>query len=496
MELVRDRKLIVSRYAGRAGKMLVPRQLPGKALNLIELYDKWRKGELASLASDASYWFVRDAIVCLDDIERIGGSFDIVSLFGIVDELRERGCKVVLLLNRDNLSGESDTLRQYWEKVVDIDLALAPEVQSNIDIVFEAMDLPDSYRGAALDLFQRVDCRNIRIHRRAAGVLVAAREALSVVSDAAQLEVVRHASLLVWAILNPDQSFDQDMIIGSGEALMWFALMDRAEEDVRVSEMEKAWAAVMEKTGYSPAIFDSFLINYIQTGLLDRSGFRGAIQKFDQDLANAHSEDRLVSAIFSYQNDFTLSRDQYVEQVTTALREGLEHLSVFQYDQGLQALLRANQVVDDLCRDFVRARSDHLEAVARAEGRDRLPETPAFQEEIRRREAAYRSIHFTIDEVADALRGGDGWSSSQTDFLGSQSVADYVAWIRSTPPDLGRKIRAIQGLAGGNAGSETEAVSRLENALRQIAREDEFNAERVRTLFNVEIDEGDAEDDR
>lgn len=493
MELVRDRKSLANRYAGQVGKLLIPRQLPGKALNVLQLYDKWRKGELAGLASETSYWFVRDAVVCLDDVERLGMTLDNGSLFGIVDELRERGCKVVLLLNRNKLEIDTRKLKNYWEKVVDIDLALEPDVQSNVGIVFEAMELPESHVNEATDLFQRVDCRNIRIHRRAAGVLAAVQVEIADLSDLAQRHVAKNASLLVWALLNPDQSFDENMIIRSGDTLMWFALMDRAEEDARISEAEKEWAAVMDATAYSPAVFDSYLSRYIQTGYLDRSGLRTSLEEFDQRLAQADIEDRLLSSVFSYQNDFTMSQDHYVGSVTAALRDGLEQLSVFQYDQGLSALRRLGQDVAPLCQEFINARGEHLEAVARAEGRDRMPETPALKEEIFRREAAYRSTRFTIDEVAEALRGGDGWSRSQTEFLAAQSVTDYVDWIRSTPPELGRKIRAIQRLGGGNAGPEFEAVSRLENALREIARESDFNADRVRILFNIDINRGDGE---
>lgn len=486
MKLAKSRKAIAERYTKQVRELLIPRQLPGKSIGMLELFDKWHKGELASLASEASYWFVRDAIVCLDDIERKGSALDPVALFGLVDELRERDCKVVMLLNRSQLAYEDDAVKRYWEKVVDIDLSLAPDIATNVAIVCNEVKLPPLVQDAATDLFSKVGCRNMRIQGRAAGVLAAIADELKTVSDQAKQYIARHSALLAWALLNPSQTFDTNMIIGSGEAKMWFALIDQAENDERVSEIEREWARVLEQTGYRPAAFDEHLIRYIQTGYLDRLVFAAALAEFDNQLTYANLEDQLNQTVFSYQNDFTMTREEYIDRVSVALREGMDGLTVFQFDQGLQALIRAGQNVTALCGDYIRARGEHLQAVAEADERDRQPETQLLSDEIHRRHADYLGRRYTIDQVADSLRGGDGWTRSQVEFLAAQPAAHYVTWIQSNPPDLGYKMRAIHRLGGGNAGPEFEAASRLEEALRQLADQSEFNAERVRTLFGID----------
>ena len=51
------------------------------------------------------FFCCRNQIVCIDDLERSGADLNIKDVFGLVSYLKEqRGCKVVLLLNDEELS--------------------------------------------------------------------------------------------------------------------------------------------------------------------------------------------------------------------------------------------------------------------------------------------------------------------------------------------------------------------------------------------------------
>lgn len=492
MLLSKDRKNIMQRYSDEMGKLLVPRQLSGKTIGLLEMIDRFRRGDLAGFASEASYWFVRDALVCLDDLERLPKGFDSRTLLGIVDELRERGCKVVLLLNRDRLPADDETLQQYWEKVVDIDLSLIPEVDSNVAIVFEGADLPPEFLEAATRVFRSVDCRNIRIHRRAVGLIKAIMPDLEGITLPVQLATVEHAALLCWALLDPSQALSEDVVGSEKYGSMWVAILSHGDARARLTPEEEEWAKVIERTAFSPLPFDHHLMSYIKTGWLDHEAICETLRTVDASAEALQCERQLNGVLRAYRDDFTLDRDAYVERMVEVLRAGLAHLTVFDFDTGIEVLERRHAEIDDLVNDYIVARDEHLQAVAEAQGRDREPKNTTLREEVARRKAEYLARRFTIDGVANDLAAQDGWSRSQIEYLAGQPVDAYLEWMRSNPPNLGRKIRAIQDVVGGDDETDTQARTVLEQALLTLAGENDFNAERIRRVYGVAIpaDEG------
>ena len=88
-------------------------------------------GKLLSVALEAAApYLVHDALICLDDFERLprtGVQFD--EVLGFITTLKEeKGCKVVLILNEDALAERADTFRTYREKVIDKDIRFSPTV--------------------------------------------------------------------------------------------------------------------------------------------------------------------------------------------------------------------------------------------------------------------------------------------------------------------------------------------------------------------------------
>lgn len=72
-----------------------------------------------NLLSSLEYKFVNNYLVCIDDIERKGSALEIKEIMGVIDELaRRKNCKVVLILNEDNLHEETaqQQFLEYREK--------------------------------------------------------------------------------------------------------------------------------------------------------------------------------------------------------------------------------------------------------------------------------------------------------------------------------------------------------------------------------------------
>lgn len=485
LTLTQSRKSIVERYKTASKNSLVSRELPAKGVVLLT---RTVQSGMASLIREASYWFVRDCVVCLDDVERLGKGLNGRAVMGVVDELRDRGCKVVMVLNRDELPTEDSSFREYWEKIIDVDLNLSPNVQQNANIVFGMDFRPAEYAEWVRAVFEQVGCSNIRIHKRCGWLVKKLESSIRNLRQTVQKEVVEHAALLSWAMLDPKIDVSADIVSSQKYGSLWVAVVSHGNARDELSEEEEKWAQVIERTGYSPVSFDRYLVSLINTGWCDEAAFDDALQLTNHEEAAEQGRQRLYEAFRAFKGDFALDRDGYANLLHRVLTEERDTLSVFEYDGGVRSLAQLGQNVDVLVQSYIENRGDHLQAVAEAQGRDREPDDPLLAAEIRRREEAFQNNRFTIDQVALHLATSDSWGRNQIEFLASQSPDAYEAWLRSGIDGLDRKIRAILRFRGDNERCYALAVGHLETALRAIASDNEFNAERIARVYGVTIE--------
>lgn len=83
--------------------------------------------------------YIKDMLICFDDIERINDKFQIDTLMGYADELaQQKNCKIILIFNENELEEkQKDTFNKYREKVVDIELTYSPTLNEQLEIAFD-----------------------------------------------------------------------------------------------------------------------------------------------------------------------------------------------------------------------------------------------------------------------------------------------------------------------------------------------------------------------
>ena len=110
--------------AKAGGKWLLPffQQLP------------WIKNQVGVVSSLWFHW-VKDTIVCIDDIEWRGDKLSIRDVLGLVSYLKEqKGCKLVLIMNDEKLEEENTNFRLYFDKVIDVYLKFSPTAEESVRI--------------------------------------------------------------------------------------------------------------------------------------------------------------------------------------------------------------------------------------------------------------------------------------------------------------------------------------------------------------------------
>lgn len=142
-----------------------------QALKLLPLVPFLGKAE--TLLNELSFSVVRNAVICIDDIERKGAGLSVADIFGLASFLKEeRDCRVILVANDKKLAGgDAMDAQTFLEKVVDEHVHFAPTAQEACDI---ALGLnPDASTVMLRDHLLALNVANIRVIGRLKGLVAA-----------------------------------------------------------------------------------------------------------------------------------------------------------------------------------------------------------------------------------------------------------------------------------------------------------------------------------
>lgn len=112
-----------------------------KSLPLVENITRiFSKTNLVTIIEAAAFFSIKQYLICIDDLERVGKGLEIKDVLGLVSLLKEqKKCKIVLLLN-DGEEGLND-YKKYREKVIDFELAFDPTAEECAKIAFAETNL-------------------------------------------------------------------------------------------------------------------------------------------------------------------------------------------------------------------------------------------------------------------------------------------------------------------------------------------------------------------
>jgi len=110
---------------------------------------------------------LNEMIICFDDLERIGDKLTVKDFLGLASYLKEqKKCKIVIILNEDNIEGSKNNFKKYSEKVIDKHLKFEPSVECCFDIAKPSYedepDIEELYQYMK-NLCKKANLSNIRI---------------------------------------------------------------------------------------------------------------------------------------------------------------------------------------------------------------------------------------------------------------------------------------------------------------------------------------------
>lgn len=115
----------------------------------------------------------QNKIICFDDIERKSAGLKIDEFFGFILDLKERQkCKILLILNDEELKDGGEDFKKYFEKIIDHHIKLNRQEIDSFEIVFKKFqenDLVSKYEPLLKEKLEKLKINNIRIIKKLFG---------------------------------------------------------------------------------------------------------------------------------------------------------------------------------------------------------------------------------------------------------------------------------------------------------------------------------------
>ncbi|EMR3660312.1 hypothetical protein E8R97_002733 [Escherichia coli] len=438
-----------------------------------------------NLLSSLEYKFVNNYLVCIDDVERKGNSLEVKEIMGVIDELaRRKGCKVVLILNEDNLHDETAKKQflEYREKVIDVEIKYDPTPEKNLRKVFYETDSDFLLLKV---LANDLGIKNIRILNKIKTSLVNLRNELSLAEDKVRESFINRLVLFSVVYYSGVPGVDYALFKESIKNTHVFDHMLDDKKDDSVYSFINSLDVIYERAEIA---FDDDIDFYLKNGYLStESNIRGIIEEKNKQYKEhkALCDVNNVWDIFS--DSFKDNESEFISKIKCVINDNLSHIPVAHFI-GLIDIL--NRLKID-CDSYIEAYADAFVSQDDAYTAFRNLYVEIFGNEklgllIQKKLMDKKPEETNLENVLYKIIEGK-FNHSDIAYLNSFSEDDYLKWILSRNQDALDLVR--KGLLRFKSMQElTEEQQKITNkaigALTKLASRSSLNKLRVSRLLN------------
>ena len=461
-----------------------PANLTSLETGITTVTSGWRKaagllkiaGPLADYAAvieKIGFFSVRHQIVCIDDLERKSRSLEMRDILGLVSFLKDqRACKVVVILNDEQLGDDGEEFSIHLEKVADTTIRYQPTPEEAVEIGVDRSKPHHEVIALACCSFGIVNIRTIKRLERLADRL---NEILAGYDTRVTRQAVHSASLFGYSKVQPDQA-------PTIEFLKTYSPYEGP--GARNNRLE--WREMLREYDFgSFDEFDSVVLEGVEAGHFDPAKLKVVADIATMRLQHVDDEHAFTAAWKLYHNSFADNQTEVTDAVVAALRAAPSVVSPINLSGTIALLKDLNWEgdIDQLIAEYVQARDegrnfwDLNESMFGDEVRD-----PDVRNAFAAKLAMFEDVR-DPGEVLKQIGRGHGWEQDDVRFLSLQTPATFrEIFKRLSGTDLlaavsgGLKFRNLQ-----NANAEMQVVTmNVETALREVAQESRINLRRVR----------------
>ena len=434
-----------------------------------------------------SFLSLNSTLICIDDLERKGKGLEIKDILGLVSLLKEqKKCKVVFLLN-DGEDGLED-YEKYREKVIDIELAFAPDPDECASIAYSD---EATYHPRLKELATSLGIRNIRILKKIERLVALCLPLVENFEPEISDQVIHSLVLYSWSYFcskSKEEIPPLDFITSKGYTLLGIG-------DEKVTEQEKKWQTTLQAYNYQLTDeLDLLLAESVKTGYFVEDELRDKASAKNQQIIASKSAGSFSDAWRLYHDTFNDNGDEVINGLYESFKKNCKYITPTNLN-GTVSLFRElgeGDKADEIIGIYIESRQDETELFNMEEintfGDIRDKEVIDRFNEVYNQSVATE----TAKQVLDRIAGKNGWNGQSDEvILASTSVNDYYGLFKS---EEGRHLSSFVttclkfGQFSNASDQQKEISNRATEALRKIASESEINKRRVKK-FGVDIDD-------
>lgn len=463
--------------------------------------DTWRKlrpiaegaagvfnlGSVTDALAKGATLFVREQLVCLDDLERAGKDLGTREVLGLASLLKEeRKCKVVLLLN-DEQHDEKEEFDRQLEKVADVTLTFEPSPSEAADI---ALDANEPIYEFLKPRFEELGVTNIRIIKK----IERMTRRLYTLLEGFEASIVKGAIatlvLSSWSVQQPKLGPPLDFI----RRYQTLSIHYHFSKDGKDAEFE-AFQKLIDNYPFRHADdLDQAVIDGAERGFFVEEAIREAAVQAQAELKAQTRENALSRAwVELYHGSLSSDDDEFLDAVHAGAIEDAAYTSALNINSAVFILRESGRI--DQAREVVAAymeankgeRPEFYDYSTHFVGEDRV-------EELLKDAFAEARGNYTDDrDPVETLKTiGEEQSWEQRDLiLMSQLTADDFETIFEDlrGEEIKRCISMLQQM-GRSGREESEQIKEATTeALRRIGAKSPLRARKVAN-FGIEVDGG------
>lgn len=446
-------------------------------------------GKLESLAQELSFATVRDAVICLDDLERAPSTLRLADVFGLASFLKEeRHCRVLLISNQKKLGdGAKDEFSTYLEKVVEerVDFAPTPE-----EACVVALGAKPNVAGKMLaERLIRLGVSNIRVINRLGAL---ADDLATIVSDLhpnVLADMVNTLALFGVAHFIPQEDFPTAEYLlgyGSDEWAKYFYNEKKREEQTEQEKRESDWDTLIAAYGYGETSpLDKEIYAGITSGFFREKAVRSISEELSQRIEAGGRKELFNAAIYRFWwgvGDSTEAFENLLETTKAALdlMTASEIYPVYEMLLDLEGRDAATQLLNQ----FIAANQGRQGALAPSEHFGEKYD--ATFKAVLDAEVAHLKAPVDLAETLDAIDFKRGWNPKDLTRIAEAKFEDIVPLLTGANDDRLFARRLITLLKFGERGQtaqEKEVREQTIGWLKTFAATDPISALRVRRFL-------------
>lgn len=431
--------------------------------------------KIAGIINRLGVMFIKDTLVCFDDLERLGVGLPLAEVFGFMATLKEQNnCRIVILSNDDEISGDNRTaFVHYHEKVIDQTAPFSPPPNECAQIVFSGCE--DINHLA--QILVRLPLSNIRIIRLAAWLM---EDVTPLLNDRLPetIRIVREHILMLTAFAR-DKSFQIDV----NRVASW-SIADVYLEDNSSDEASTLSKRLLE-LGYVHSEVDNLIIALIHDGICNTEAFSRELDNIDSQFRRHEVTAQLNAAWSQFNGNFVADTEQVLTAFGKLLDMHAGHLSAHDYDQCIRVVVKLGGVIEPQWQDsYITCNIDSADLKGLS-AFEKQTKTSSILKRIQARRETLQggmTIYGTIKSIVEQ----SGWNPDMVEFLKDKPLEEYKReFLASTDKDLLHNLFGFARLWGRTEKEDERSIAqKMAAALDLIAKDSELNSMRVQGILD------------